>query len=510
MGADFSPATWEVCRQMVEQLATALFADKSLVEKHKKYLDKLQWGKKLGKSTKFVQAHASEVYKGVLTKDGTPENTPHHLFVDDDVYAEILERARILQAIAAGIEAVFIILGDSALDCRQDPIAWDKLFEMVINYTNKILGLIVDTRKMTVSTPPEFVNKVVTLLHTTWHPHRKSFEVKEAETLTGMLVHISNTAPWLKHLLSQLYTSVAYALQLNKSYLVSTSKRFREQLKIAKQKPLDDTTAMETTFALSETARKQHNLRKKHFIPPTMREELALIQSALEADNIPKGSPIAHLIPNVWDSEAHGDSSLEAAGGWSTDMQFWWWLDWPDAVQKRTLRHIKDGKSGDLIDINTLEYATVLINFAASVYFWVIEGNRGKKNRPHPRVLIKADNTSAEAWAMKGCKRSLVGRSLGRIQCSLEMGSPVAITTGHVTTKNNVIADRISRWKKDTNTLLSFEKLSQEFPQLASCRRFHPSNELISWVLDAVLCKKLPNPLELRKRVLMNPGEIAS
>ena len=130
-----------------------------LINKHKKHLDKLQWGKRLGKRTEFAQAHASEIYKGVKSKNGTPENTPHHLFVDEDVYAEVFDKPRVLQAAAAGIESVFTLLGESELSHRLDPIAWDKFLEMVINYTNKILGLMIDTRKMTVSTPPEFVKK---------------------------------------------------------------------------------------------------------------------------------------------------------------------------------------------------------------------------------------------------------------------------------------------------------------------------------------------------------------
>ena len=89
MGADFSPGTWEVPRRMVEQLATALFQDKSLIAKHRKHLDKLHWDKSLGREAKITQAHMSQEYKGVFNGEGKPENTPHSLFVDDDVYAEV-------------------------------------------------------------------------------------------------------------------------------------------------------------------------------------------------------------------------------------------------------------------------------------------------------------------------------------------------------------------------------------------------------------------------------------
>ena len=48
-GSDFSPTNWKVVRRIAEQLAESLFADKSLREKHRQYLNRLQWKKDLGK-----------------------------------------------------------------------------------------------------------------------------------------------------------------------------------------------------------------------------------------------------------------------------------------------------------------------------------------------------------------------------------------------------------------------------------------------------------------------------
>ncbi|KAL7523311.1 hypothetical protein ACHAXR_000887, partial [Thalassiosira sp. AJA248-18] len=236
MGSDFSPASWEGCRRLAEQLATSLFDDKSLVKKHRKHLDELQWSKKLGKANpnEFVPAQACPKYNGVLNNEGKPENTPHNLFVDDDIYAEVFDVERIEQCIAAGIEAIFILLGDSAIDVRQDAISWDKLYEMIIHFINKILGYIINTRKMTIGVPSEYILKVANLMTTTWGKQRRSFIVKEAEMLVGQLAHISNCAPWLKHILSHIYTSIAFALGNNTSFLICTNKSFREQMKIAK------------------------------------------------------------------------------------------------------------------------------------------------------------------------------------------------------------------------------------------------------------------------------------
>ena len=515
-GSDFSPQTWEIPRRIAEQLATQLFHDKSLVAKHRSRLDQLKWSKQLGKgkASDFVPAHANERFKGVLDeKTGELTPTPHHLFVDDDLYAELFDKARVEQTVAAGIEAIFMILGESDLARRQDPISWDKLLEMVIHYKNVALGQLVNTRDMTVETPPEFIAKVVKLLNTTWRGGtngRKSFKLKEAEILAGLLIHVSNTALWLKHLMSHVFTSIAAALKGNTSYLICTNKHFREQIKLAKSEALTETEEMHKTFAQAETARKIHNFQRQHWILPTLHDELDIIREALSSNEVNKASPIAHLIPGIENGNAFGDSSLDSAGGWSIPMKFWWWYDWPEDIRKRTLRYVKDGKSGKLIDINALEYATILINYAACVHFWVTEGNCSVQNIPFPRVTILADNKSSEFWATKGCKRSLIGRRLGRLQCAMMINNPVGLDTGHVDTKTNVIADRISRWKRESDTLLGFDTLVQEFPQLKCCRRFHPSSELISLILDALQSEKLVNPLQVRQLLLKNPGRIAS
>ena len=163
-----------------------------------------------------------------------------------------------------------------------------------------------------------------------------------------------------------------------------------------------------------------------------------------------------------------------------------------------------------MIDINSLEYATVLINYAASIYFWIMDNNISKKNIPYPNVLIMADNTSSESWATKGCKRSMIGRRLGRLQCAMMINNPVGLDSGHVDTKTNVIADRISRWKTQTDTLLGFDKLIQEYPQLQSCRRFHPSKYLISLITEALLSEKLKDPLSVSQELLRDPGRVSS
>jgi hypothetical protein len=71
------------------------------------------------------------------TSLGSLAPTPHHFYVDDGIYVDWFDINRIERSAAASIEAVFILLGPSALDRRQDPISFDKLEEMVIGPINR-------------------------------------------------------------------------------------------------------------------------------------------------------------------------------------------------------------------------------------------------------------------------------------------------------------------------------------------------------------------------------------
>jgi len=368
-GTDFSPQNWEPVRRLVEVLAEKLFEDKSLRDKHRKYLDRLQWEPSLGKAnTPFVPAKACTQRKGVLDTNGNPVPTPQRLFVDDSVYAEVYhdDRIRIEQTIAAGIEAIFILLGHSNLDKRQDPVSFDKMEAMLVSHLNKILGKLIHTRRMDVGIPQQYVDKTIQLLRP-FHDQRKSFTVKEMETITGMLVFIASTAPWLNFLLSQVYTSITVAIGDNTRYLSRTNKQFRLFLKEAKE--AREATAS-STYAQSESAKQVHACPRKHYINRTLKEELSLIRKALSSKHLNLRTPIAHLVRRDPSAEAWSDSCLYAAGGYSATMKFWWYIEWPKEVRDYTLIYVRNNKDGQLISINVLEYAALLINYAAAYHFF--------------------------------------------------------------------------------------------------------------------------------------------
>ena len=104
----------------------------------------------------------------------------------------------------------------------------------------------------------------------------------------------------------------------------------------------------------------------------------------------------------------------------------------------------------------------------------------------------------------------MIGGRLGLIQCAMMINSPVGLTSDHVDTHTNIIADIISPWKLESDVSPGFVKLLQEFPQLKNCRRFHPSKELLSLILDAMSSERHVNPLEILEVLQNYPGKIDS
>lgn len=184
--------------------------------------------------------------------------------------------------------------------------------EMLVNYFNKVLGVLVDTRQMDVGVPDGFVTDVLQLLRQ-YHPQRRSFRVRSMETLSGKLIFIAGTASWLKFLMPSLFTSIAAAVGANYEHLANTNKEFRRMLQLSRDPVAPEN---ERSFAQGKTAKAAHASTQMHFINKTLREELHLITKVLEASKtgLSLRTPIAHLIRRDPSARAWSDSCLYAAG----------------------------------------------------------------------------------------------------------------------------------------------------------------------------------------------------
>ena len=86
-----------------------------------------------------------------------------------------------------------------------------------------------------------------------------------------------------------------------------------------------------------------------------------------------------------------------------------------DVVRRAMLPNNKKEK---LISINCLEFACVVINFAAAIYALHVDYI---DLSIYPVLLNWCDNKAATCWVNIGCKSSMIGRNLAKIFIGLLM-----------------------------------------------------------------------------------------
>ena len=336
---------------------------------------------------------------------------------------------------------------------------------------------------------------MILILNETWHPGRKQFTAQEAQALTGKLAHLAQAAPWVFHLLTHMYASIAHALRSNKALLANTSEQFRTLLNLLRSESGNPSDIHRVVnFALKMLAKMTHHASAKYNITKTMRYEIEFFRDELQESSETKWeTPIGHLVKRSPSFVCYGDSCLDGAGGYSVDLGFVWHIKFPEKVVERTLKHKANNDDGKLISINVLEFLTVIINYIASLHIW--EQTKPTED-PYPVLLNITDNCSAQRWTTTNCKGSSIGRLLARLFCSLLINSPLGINSKWIPTADNYIADDISRLKyaASPNSLPSFDygSLQQKYQELKHCTFFQLNPEVASLLWEIVLTEKWP------------------
>jgi len=493
-GSTASCSSWEPFRRAIETLS-ALFANRpDLVEKHKEWLDMINWAE-LDFNEPLTPAFPCQLNPGLPREaDGKPPALPARIYVDDG-FAIGTSVPHMKQTLAALIEAIFVVLGIPEIVIRQCSLALDKWVMLIVGPIQTFLGLTVDTNRMMVSIPRQYIEEVLVILNETWHAGRKQFTVQEAQALTGKLGHLAQAAPWAFHLMTHMYASIAHALMSNKTILSEGSEKFRaliNSLRHESSNPID--THRIVTFALKMLAKMIHHASTKFNITKTMRYEIDFFRDELQESSETRWeTPIGHIVKRSPSFVCYGDSCLDGAGGYSVDLGFVWHIKFPEKVVERTLKYRANNDDGKLISINVLEFLTVIINYIASLHVW--EQTKPTED-PYPVLLNITDNCSAQRWTTTNCKGSTIGRLLSRLFCSLLINSPLGINSKWIPTADNYIADDISRLKLTASptSLPSFDygSLKQKYQELKHCTFFQLSPEIASLLWEIVLTEKWP------------------
>ena len=139
-----------------------------------------------------------------------------HIYADDDLMADTRERMRM--TLAAAVEALFAVMGIPMTHRRQCGVALDKWNALLVSYYLIILGLVFNTRNMTVGVIPTYRRGVIHLLDSHW-VDIEAFHIKYQRD-GGISRKTWQDWPCLSpHLPS-------YAIHVCLGFLASTSRRF--------------------------------------------------------------------------------------------------------------------------------------------------------------------------------------------------------------------------------------------------------------------------------------------
>ena len=227
------------------------------------------------------------------------------------------------------------------------------------------------------------------------------------------------------------------------------------------------------------------NSSVKYFITKPLRVELTLLADIMKNENFNWETPMSHIIPRTPDFAAWSDSSIEAAGCFTVDLKFSWHIKWPYSITSWALKHFdvwsKEGEN--LISIYLLEYAVIIINYA--IVSHIGTDLNLCENFQEQSLLNWCNNRTAIYWTRNAAISTKSGTALSRIFCSLWINNNINCVFDYINTKENIIADKISR----SNNLFAtdLQKLLQEHTELQQCKPYQLSPSFLSCIIHALL-----------------------
>jgi hypothetical protein len=162
LGSNTSASSWEPLQWAIQKMITVLWTNSNLVQKHKELLDILKWQDWTPTEVNLVHAYACDINPGIH-KVGAKSLLSAHIYVDN-ILAAAACRETMLRLLAAIIKAIFLICGVPDIAVCQCPLLLEKWSELIVGLRQVILGLIVDTNKMTVGITDEYIQQVQDLL----------------------------------------------------------------------------------------------------------------------------------------------------------------------------------------------------------------------------------------------------------------------------------------------------------------------------------------------------------
>ncbi len=233
-GSNTLASSWGAFRRAIQNMITVLAQWDDLTKKHEDLLNILRWTDENARP-EFVRAFPCNINHGVLDVSGNIVPMMANIYVDN-ILAAAAFWGNMLKLLASTIEAIFLVCGTPNFAVRQCPLSLEKWHELIVGPRQIVLGLVIDTNKMTVGITNNYITKVRNLL-ALWDSNQRFFNVSDMQKLVGKLSHLGKGAPWIFKLMSHLYTSLVFALKSNTKLLEKSSKGFRDLVNQIRTKP---------------------------------------------------------------------------------------------------------------------------------------------------------------------------------------------------------------------------------------------------------------------------------
>jgi hypothetical protein len=124
----------------------------------------LKWDELLKDFSAITPAVPCALNQGVLDPDGNIIAPQGNIYVDNILSAGV-SQDYMNRLLATTIEAIFTVCGEPQTELRQCPLSLEKWFKMVVGPTQTVLGLYIDTNKMTIGITQKYCNQVKSMLN---------------------------------------------------------------------------------------------------------------------------------------------------------------------------------------------------------------------------------------------------------------------------------------------------------------------------------------------------------
>ncbi|CAJ1928873.1 unnamed protein product, partial [Cylindrotheca closterium] len=280
----------------------------------------------------FTPAEPNSRHRGVLNADGSCKSPLYDHHMDDVLHMEIGKN--LMQAVCASIRALYSILGfPHPANGIRDCVSWNK-FEETFSHQRKVLGWLVDSRRLTFSLPDykrdiliDFITSAVT---------RRQLPICEIAELLGHICTATKACRWmrcsyfnLEHYLRVILKAHYYAMNNSKSPGATTARQSQKE-RLETQIPSKFCHRLESLVS-KHIAQALWGSTKKYNLGTETLRELHVIRSSLQTEQW------EIYIPQYIQRDPHffsdGDASQNAGGAVSQSLGYWFRVMWSPGIR---------------------------------------------------------------------------------------------------------------------------------------------------------------------------------